>query len=63
MTPAAVRLDLQSHAYDQCRTALEAAVPGASVSCEPWFGIPFAEAALPADLLQTCVRKGGGGGG
>eukprot|EP00887_Chlorella_sp_A99_P000580 scaffold17.g580.t1 len=53
MTPAAVRLDLQTHDYDACCAALEAAMPGATAATEPWFGFPYIEAPLPVELLAA----------
>lgn len=53
MTPALVRLDLQTAAFDSCKAALEAAVPGGvKADTEPWFNIPYLELQLPAELLQ-----------
>jgi hypothetical protein len=55
MTPSAVRLDLQTRAYERCKEALAAAMPGAArADTEPWFGIPFLEAQVPKDLLRRC---------
>ncbi|GAB4823775.1 hypothetical protein N2152v2_010821 [Parachlorella kessleri] len=54
MTPAAVRLDLQTSAFERCADAVAAAVPaGCRRDTEPWFGIPYTEVQLPEDLLQS----------
>ncbi|KAK9820983.1 hypothetical protein WJX81_000873 [Elliptochloris bilobata] len=58
LTPAAVRLDLQTSAFERLR-AEWAAQPGAQASTEPWFNIPYVAAPVPGELLDTWAAAGG----
>lgn len=52
MTPQAVRLDLCTRQYEEAKSGLLAkGWPGAADGQEPWFGFPYVQAQLPADLL------------
>lgn len=46
MHPAAVRLDLQTSAFDQLKQH-------GRPSTEPWFGVPFAQCPVPAACLAA----------
>jgi secreted Zn-dependent insulinase-like peptidase len=54
MTPAAARLDLQTHAYDAAVATVAEVVAPARLTPgeEPWFGLPYAHAPLPEALLR-----------
>ena len=65
MTPANARLDLQTHAFEAARAALEggscaaagvAGPGGVRADTEPWFEFPFLEVPLAAELLARWVR-------
>lgn len=52
MTPANMRLDLQTSLYDACKGTMLDAMPKAKSSTEPWFDFEYTEAELPAATLR-----------